>query len=217
MIELVAVNVARPTVLAAVSDEQVLSGIAKQPVEPSATLHLTVLNLDGDEQADLTVHGGVDKAVYAYPSEHLDAWRAELDDTDLGPAPFGENLSTAGVLEDVVRIGDVWRWGSARLQVSQPRWPCFKLALYRERADIQARMRRTGRTGWYFRVLEPGDVPVAGPIEVETEDAAGITVRDAHLAMADTKRLDVARLHAVAEHPALAPSWRDPLLDRLAR
>lgn len=217
MIEVAAVNVALPSVLAEVDGKSVLSGIAKRPVDPSAVLKLSTVNLEGDGQADLTVHGGVDKAVYAYPSEHLAEWEADLEASDLGPSPFGENISTVGPLERDVRIGDVWSWGSARLQVCQPRWPCFKLALYRDRADIQARMRATGRTGWYLRVLEPGDVPAAGPIELATEDPRGITVFDAHRAMADTRRDDEARLRAVAEHPALSHEWRQPLINRLTR
>jgi MOSC domain len=123
VIQLAVVNVATPTVLAETRGENVWSAIRKQPVTPSAVLRLSGLNLAGDRQADLSVHGGVDKAVYAYPSEHLGLWSEELDD-ELGPAPFGENLSTVGVLERDVRIGDVWSWGTAVLQVSQPRWPC---------------------------------------------------------------------------------------------
>ena len=179
-------------------------------------LWLSALNLAGDAQADLSVHGGTDKAVYAYPSEHLIAWSEELGD-ELGAAPFGENLSTVGVLEHEVRIGDVWSWGEARLQVTQPRWPCFKLALHRGRRDIQARMRATGRTGWYLRVLEVGEVAAAGPIEVATVDAADISVRDAHLAMSDVHLLDADMVRAVAEHPALAEQWRAPLVERLER
>lgn len=209
-------NVAVPSVLGEVRGERVWSGIAKRPVDPAVALWLSLLDLAGDGQADLTVHGGPDKAVYAYPSEHLPAWRDELG-ADLGPAAFGENLETAGVLESDVRIGDVWSWGDAVLQVTQPRWPCFKLALHRGRADVQARMRQTGRTGWYLRVLEPGEVPAAGPITVVRQDAAGISVTDAHLAMADTHLDDRQRVEAVVAHPALADRWRDPLLERLGR
>ena len=136
MIELAAVNVGTPTVLAETRGERVWSGIRKTPVPAAAQLWLSELNLSGDGQADLSVHGGVDKAVYVYPSEHLGAWRDQLGD-ELGAAPFGENLSTVGVLERDVHIGDVWSWGSARLQVTQPRWPCFKLALHRGRPDVQ--------------------------------------------------------------------------------
>jgi MOSC domain-containing protein YiiM len=179
-------------------------------------LWLSALNLGGDGQADLSVHGGVDKAVYAYPSEHLGAWSEELGD-GLGPAPFGENLSTIGALEHEVHIGDVWSWGTALLQVTQPRWPCFKLALHRGRPDIQARMRSTGRTGWYLRVLEPGEVAAVGPIRVAAEDPARVSVRDAHLAQADVHLRDPGAVKVVAHHPALAEQWRAPLLDRLER
>lgn len=216
MIGLAAVNVGTPSVLASVKGETVWSGIRKGPVGPDTTLWLSEVNLSGDGQADLSVHGGVDKAVYAYPAEHLAAWTEELAD-DLGPAPFGENLSTIGVLEDGVHLGDVWSWGTARLQVTQPRWPCFKLALYRDRADVQARMRSTGRTGWYLRVLDVGEVPAAGPIEVATTDPARVSVRDAHLAMLDVHLRDLDLVRVVARHPALAEQWRLPLLERLAR
>ncbi|HEX9504713.1 MAG TPA: MOSC domain-containing protein [Acidimicrobiia bacterium] len=216
MIEIAAVNVGTPTVLATIGDENVWSGIRKRPVAPSTCLWLSELNLGGDGQADLSVHGGVDKAVYAYPSEHLDAWREELG-PDVGPAPFGENVSTIGVLEHEVGIGDVWAWGAAMLQVTQPRWPCFKLALYRERADIQARLRASGRTGWYLRVLQPGEVSAAGPIVVTTRDPAGVTVRDAHLAMSDVHLQNAEVARAVVRHPALADQWRAPILNRLER
>lgn len=216
VIELAVVNVGTPTILAETPDERVWSGIRKLPVPADAILWLSSINLAGDGQADLSVHGGVDKAVYAYPSEHLGPWSEELGE-DLGPAPFGENLSTIGVLERDVRIGDLWSWGDATLQVCQPRWPCFKLALHRARADIQSRMRASGRTGWYLRVLEPGEVPAAGPIELVREDPAGVTVEDAHLAMSDRHLLAPELVRAVAGHPALAAEWRVPIVDRLDR
>lgn len=215
MIGLAIVNVGVPRLLAEVRGEHTWSGIAKMPVAPGTVLWLSMLNLAGDGQADLTAHGGVDKAVYAYPSEHLEPWSRELE-SDLGPAPFGENLSTVGVTEHDVRIGDVWTWGGARLQVSQPRWPCFKLALHRARADVQERMRASGRTGWYLRVLEAGEVPVDGPITVTAPDASGVTVLDAHRAMSDRHVEEPDLVRAVATHPALADEWSAPLLQRLA-
>ena len=144
---------------------RITSGIAKRPVS-AEYLWLSSLNLEGDAQADLEVHGGPDKAVYAYPSEHLPKWAAELGQ-DLGPAPFGENLSTAGGTEDDVCIGDRWYWGDAVLEVCQPRSPCFKLTMHRGRGDIGRLLRASNRTGWYLRVLQEGRVPVAGPIRVE--------------------------------------------------
>ena len=216
VVEIVSVNVGVPRVLAEGDGERVYSGIAKQPVPTGTTLWLSLLNLAGDGQADLTVHGGPDKAVYAYPSEHLTEWERELG-AALGPAPFGENLSTRGVVEADVAIGDVWQWNDALIQVCQPRWPCYKLALHRQRADIQARMRANGRTGWYFRVLQPGEVVVGAAIDIVQRDPAGLTITDAHLAMSDRHLVDRARVEALANLPALAEQWREPLRERLDR
>ena len=212
-VRLAAVNVGTPTLLGEINGDSVWSGIRKHPVSADGRLWLSWLNLSGDGQADLDVHGGSDKAVYAYPSEHLAAWTDELGQA-LGDAPFGENLSTLGVLERDVGIGDVWQWGSATLQVTQPRWPCFKLSMFRDRDDIGPRLRASGRTGWYLRVLEPGDVPVSGPIEVAQRDRAGVSVLDAHVAMLD-RHTSPDRLREVAEHPALAEQWQTPLRRRL--
>lgn len=196
----------------------IMSSIAKAPVTVDR-LALTELNLDGDDQSDRTVHGGVDKAVYAYPSEHLSGWAIDLDQPDLPhspTAPFGENLSTRGATENEVCIGDVWRWGSAVLQVAQPRWPCQKLTLHRGTAAVGGLMRSTGRTGWYLRVLEAGVVDVAGPIAVIEQHRAALSVRAANDAMLDrslTDRSNVERL--VALDGVLADEWRLALLDRL--
>jgi MOSC domain-containing protein YiiM len=210
---LVAVNVGVPTQLGEINGEHVYSAIRKRPVAAESHLWLSWLNLSGDGQADLDVHGGSDKAVYAYPSEHVATWTRELAE-ELGAAPFGENLSTVGVLERDVAIGDVWQWGSATLQVTQPRWPCFKLGMLRGRDDIGPRFRASGRTGWYLRVLEPGEVPGSGPIELAQRDPAGVSVLDAHLAMLD-RHTSSERLREVAAHPALAEQWRASILRRL--
>ncbi|HEX4493529.1 MAG TPA: MOSC domain-containing protein [Acidimicrobiia bacterium] len=215
MIEVVAVNVGTPEVLFSGPDgERVYSSIAKRAVPFGTALWLSSGNLAGDAQADLAVHGGPDKAVYAYPSEHLAGWTEELGGP-LGAAAFGENLSTLGVVEVDVRIGDVWKWGDAFLQVSQPRWPCFKLALHRRRRDVQQRMRTSGRTGWYLRVVQPGEVVAGSAIEISHRDPAGLTVEDAHLAMGDRHLDHRARTEALAEHDALAEQWREPLQARL--
>ena len=215
MIELRSVNVGVPRLLSAEGGRRVYSGIAKTPVPAGTVLWLSQGNLAGDGQADLSVHGGPDKAVYAYPSEHTGPWESELGSV-LGPAAFGENLSTAGVTEEHVLIGDLWAWDGAVLQVCQPRWPCFKLALHRRRADIQNRMRATGRTGWYLRVLEPGEVTVGSPVTVVESDPDGLSVAAAHRAMADRHLADRPLVEALAAHRALADEWRDPLRQRLA-
>jgi MOSC domain-containing protein YiiM len=213
-ISIIQVNVGQPKLLGRVRDENVYSGIAKGPVQPGTVLWLSLHNLSGDGQADLSVHGGPDKAVYAYPSEHLPLWEEELGQT-LGPAAFGENLSTRGAAEGDVCIGDRWRWDRALLEVCQPRWPCFKLALYRQRGDIQLRLKATGRTGWYLRVVEPGEVTVGSPVEVVERDEAGLTVRDAHLAMADRHLENRDLVEALARHARLAGEWSVPLQGRL--
>lgn len=180
----VSVNVGLPREIGRLrSGEPVLSAIVKEPVT-AATLYLDTLNLAGDRQADLTVHGGTDKAVYAYPAEHLPIWNAELG-AAFGPGSFGENLTTQGWLEDAVRIGDVWVWGDAILQISQPRSPCYKLATVTGRPDLLKRFVQTGRSGWYFRVLRPGVVPVAGSLRLIGRDPANLSVLEAHRRLFD--------------------------------
>ena len=213
-IAIAAVNVGRPAVIGERGDGPVTSAIAKQPVAPGSTLSLSALNLSGDEQADLTVHGGPDKAVYAYPSEHLPLWAEELGGP-LGAAPFGENLSTIGVTEAEAGIGDRWAWGEAVLEVCQPRSPCFKLAMHRGRGDIARRFKESGRSGWYLRVLTPGEVPVDGPITVVSRHPSGLTIADATRAWADRDGDDLVLVRALAEHDRLADEWRIPFRRRL--
>jgi MOSC domain-containing protein YiiM len=214
-LSLVSVNVAQPSAIGTRRGRPVLSAIGKRRVA-AATLRLDALNLEGDRQADLRVHGGPDKAVYAYPAEHLPRWNAELEpDPPYGPATFGENLTTAGWLEDEVRIGDVWAWGEALLQVSQPRSPCYKLAMVAGRPDVLKRMIESGRTGWYLRVLRPGRVPVAGPPRVVERHPAGVTVADVHrAALPGAVRAEV---EAVVGVQPLAEGWRRIFLVDLAR
>lgn len=154
-IELLSVRVGKPAPLATTTDGDVVwSAIVKQPMT-SPTIALGAINLQGDDQADRTVHGGVDKAVYAYSAEHFAAWSLELDQP-IGPGAFGENLTITGATESDVAIGDRWQWGDAVVEITQPRWPCFKLTLHRGVRDIGARMKATGRTGWYLRVIQTG-------------------------------------------------------------
>jgi MOSC domain-containing protein YiiM len=206
------VNVSMPRYLGDHRGHPISSGIAKQPVT-AESLWLDRLNLEGDAQADLEVHGGPDKAVYAYASEHLPAWTDELGGVDLGPAAFGENLTTAGGTEDDVCIGDRWTWGDAVLEVCQPRSPCYKLALHRGRGDIGRLLRTSGRSGWYLRVLQPGRVPVAGPIAVEPHPM-GATVRVTHDAAYPGGAPDEV-IEALLSVEPLAQEWKLALAARL--
>ena len=205
--------VGEPSVLGYRRERPVLSAITKAPVT-APELGLTELNLDGDRQADLTVHGGVDKAVYVYPVEHYPNWAA--DGLDAEPGGFGENVSLRGATEDDVRVGDVWAWGDALVQVSQPRQPCFKLAMKTGRKDVTPLMIDSGRCGWYLRVLRPGTVPTAGTIEL-VERADGPTITEVYLiTFANYGQLPPDRVGAaldladrVLATPALSAAYRD--------
>ena len=207
-----AVYVGQPRHIGTTRRGPVESAIAKSQVDHPA-LALGTTNLAGDRQADLRVHGGPDKAVYVYPTEHYPTWRAEGFAVEVGG--LGENVALAGVTERDVLLGDVWRWGDARLQVSQPRSPCYKLALHAGRKDIGPRMIETGRTGWYLRVLETGTVPTGGQLVLDDRAADAHSVHDLFSAMfAADGEVDDDVVDRVLRSPALADAWRGPLAAR---
>jgi MOSC domain-containing protein YiiM len=214
-----AVYVGLPRAIGDVRGRPVESAIGKARVE-AAALELSATNLAGDRQADLTVHGGPDKAVYLYPREHYPAWQADGFAVEVGG--LGENVALAGATERDVLLGDVWRWGGALVQVSQPRAPCYKLALHAGRHDIGPRMIETGRTGWYVRVLETGTVPTDGDLVLDHRDDGAPSVYDLFSVMFAPGRRegddgapgDDEVLERVLRSPALADAWRTPLLAR---
>jgi MOSC domain-containing protein YiiM len=190
------------------------SSIAKSVVT-TATLALDTVNLAGDDQADRSVHGGPDKSVYCYPAEHAAAWAA--DGFDLSPGSVGENAMVQGGTETEVRIGDVWRWGGALVQISQPRAPCFKFALHTGRKDAGPRMITTGRSGWYLRTLEPGVVDTAGEMTLTDRDDTAATVWDCFAVLFPGYRAegnDAAIVRRVLATTALAPEWRSYVVAR---
>jgi MOSC domain-containing protein YiiM len=146
----------------------VLTSIFKEPVP--GRVRVERLNLDGDRQSDLTVHGGVYKAVYVYPSEHYPFWREQLGRPELAPGAFGENFTTEGLLETAVRIGDRLRIGSADFVVTQPRTPCFKLQIRFGRLDMVRRFMRSGRCGFYLAVTREGEVEKGDEIALVASD-----------------------------------------------
>jgi MOSC domain-containing protein YiiM len=155
MMKLVSVQVGRPRTVQW-HGKPVSTGIYKEPVAGRVMLHR--LNLDGDQQADLTVHGGRDKAVYVYPSEHYPIWQAECPDMPLSYGMFGENFTTKGLNERSVHIGDQFRIGGAVVEVTQPRLPCYKLGIRFGRSDMPKRFHASGRCGFYLAVLREGEV-----------------------------------------------------------
>lgn len=189
----------------------VTTGIFKEPI--TGTVMIRTLNLDGDRQADLTVHGGPQKAVYAYPAEHYSYWRDQLPQTKIGPAMFGENLTTEGLFEDSLFIGDRLRVGSAVLEVTQPRMPCYKLALKFSRDDMIKRFLNSGKSGFYFSVVEEGDVNVDSPIEFLTRDENQVSISDISRLYIDHEP-DVELLQRALRVPALPRSWKDYLVER---
>jgi MOSC domain-containing protein YiiM len=191
----------------------VRTSIFKEPV--SGRVRVKKLNLEGDQQSDLTVHGGIHKAVYVYPSEHYAFWRKELPEADLPWGMFGENFTTEGSLDDQsVFIGDRFRVGSAEFVVTQPRMPCFKLGIRFGRSDIIKRFLHSGRVGFYLAVVQEGEVAAADSIELLARDRRGITVAEiVNLYTADAANQDLLR--RVSELSALPQSWRDYFRKRL--
>ena len=209
--KIVSLNVGLPREVTWKGDS-VMTGIFKAPV--AGPLMLRILNLDGDQQADLSVHGGVHKAVYAYPSEHYDFWRNELPDMNLPFGMFGENFTTEGLLEDSVNIGDRFRVGKAELMVTQPRMPCYKLGIKFGRADMVKRFLLSRRTGFYFAVVQEGEVEAGDEIELLDRDRNGLTVADVTRLYAFEKD-DLKTLRRALETEALPASWRDYFRQRI--
>ena len=211
--KLISVNVGLPRMVEW-KGRTITTGIFKEPVEGRTTLHR--LNLDGDRQVDLSVHGGPDKAVYAYPAEHYAHWRQELPGVELPWGTFGENLSTEGLLEDSVNIGDRFRIGTAEVQVTQPRIPCYKLSSKFRRDDMIKRFTASRRTGFYLRVLQEGEVAPGDPFELTSQDASNVTVAYINrLRMNEDVSPDI--LQRVIELEALSRSWRKYFQQRQAK
>jgi MOSC domain-containing protein YiiM len=205
-ITLHSVSVGKPVLLGERRGEDVVSGIRKQPLTVS-DVAVTTLNIAGDGQADLVNHGGENKAIYCYPATHLEHWREAAGyEGDGIHAPFGENLSLSGIDEQIACIGDIWRWGTVTLQISQPRWPCYKLDMHSGVEALMKKLIKSGRSGWYLRVLEPGTAPTSGEIEIIGRDPLGITVHDAFNARRNP-RMDSAEYTRIMSHPKLAPAW----------
>jgi MOSC domain-containing protein YiiM len=183
----------------------VTTGIFKEPVQ--GRVMMRTLNLNGDQQADLTVHGGVSKAVYLYPSEHYGYWRAELPGMDLPWGMFGENLTTEGFLENTIYIGDRFRIGETEVMVTEPRMPCYKLGIKFGRADIIKRFLASRHTGFYFAVTREGIVGAGDAVQLIGHEQQEISVADITRLYAFDKD-DVKGLRRAIQVDALPESWK---------
>jgi MOSC domain-containing protein YiiM len=189
------------------------TGIFKETVAGPVTLHFT--NLDGDGQADLVNHGGVDKAVNVYAIEHYPYWREKLDIPSLANGAFGENFTTEGLLETEVCIGDTFTLGEALVQVSQPRQPCWKLAMKWHVKDLALQVEQNGRTGWYFRVLKEGQVSGGDELKLTERPFPQWTIEAANQIMHHRPE-DLSAAAKLAACPLLSLSWQETLGDRAA-
>jgi MOSC domain-containing protein YiiM len=191
---------------------RVTTGIFKEPV--GGPVALRTLNLDGDGQADLSVHGGPSKAVYVYLVEHYAYWRDELPQMTLPWGTFGENLTADWLQEDAVNIGDRFRVGSAEVMVTEPRLPCYKLGMRFGRKDFIKRFLASGRTGYYLAVVREGVVESGDAIEVVERDRHGVTVADI-TRLYTRDKTNRALLARAVQVPALPESWRGYFRDRI--
>jgi ferredoxin-NADP reductase/MOSC domain-containing protein YiiM/predicted pyridoxine 5'-phosphate oxidase superfamily flavin-nucleotide-binding protein len=211
--KLVSINLSMPTEVVH-EDKTVSTGIFKRPAE--GRVRLRRLNLEGDGQADLWGHGGAFRALYVYPHEHYDYWRAELGRDDFELGQFGENFTVEGMLEEGVRVGDVFRIGGALVEVSQPRIPCFKLAIKMGIENFQNPFLKSGRVGFYFRVLQEGDVGAGDTVELVGRDPNGMSVR----AVSDLLFFNVDDLDGTRQAlsiRALSHGWKGSFEERLVK
>jgi MOSC domain-containing protein YiiM len=188
------------------------TGIFKEPV--NGPVQLRALNLDGDRQADLSVHGGPYKAVYAYPSEHYVFWRDQLLGDDLPWGMFGENFTTEGLSENQLHIGDRLQIGTATVMVRQPRIPCYKLAAKFQRDDILQRFLESGRSGFYFSVEQEGTVAAGDAFKLLSRNPSAVTIEEMNRLFVPEKYNRTLLEKALAT-TALPQDWHDYLSRRL--
>lgn len=203
--KLISINIGQPREVEW-HGKKVTTGIFKEPV--AGPVMVRTLNLEGDKQVDLSVHGGVDKAVYAYPTEHYDYWRGELPDMDLPWGMFGENLTIEGLVETEINIGDHFRLGHAELVATQPRLPCFKLGLKFGRDDMVKRFLASRRTGVYFKVVREGPIQIGDDLERLRRDENDVTIADITRLFAFEKD-DLTTLQKAIGIRDLPEGWRD--------
>ncbi len=185
--------------------QTIKTGIYKNQVH--GKVKVSTLNIEGDKQADLTVHGGIDKAVYAYPIEHYDFWNEKRSDLKFEPGVFGENLSISG-LDEQVCIGDQFRIGSVTLCVIIPRMPCYKLGIKMKDPGFIREFMQEERNGFYFKVLEEGEIEAGNAIEKLSDDGYGLTIAEV-IQLYSTRKQDKSLHKKAIDSPSLPIDWKD--------
>jgi MOSC domain-containing protein YiiM len=213
MVRILSVNVSLPKVID-FEGQRITTGIFKEPVE--GRVNLRTLNLDGDRQADLTVHGGPDKAVYAYSMEHYDYWHGIFPDLPIPIGMFGENLTVERLIETEVNVGDVFRIGSATVIATQPRMPCYKLGVKFGRMDVLKKFLASGHSGIYFRVLKEGEGAAGDSIVQIREDSNRITISDI-VRLYSSEREDLQTMRRAVKVEALPKGWKRYFLEQIQR
>ena len=211
--KLLSINVGLPREVSR-QGKTILTGIFKDPVK--GPVMLRTLNLDGDKQADLSVHGGPSKAVYVYPGEHYQYWRSELPGMNLIWGAFGENFTTEGLLEGEINIGDRFRIGKAEVMVTEPRMPCYKLGIKFGNPKMVKRFLASRRTGFYFAVMREGRVEAGDGLELLNRDGNNITVADITRLYA-FERNDLKTLERAVRVEALPEGWRSYFLHQIEK
>ncbi len=208
--KLLSINVGRPQLMQR-GGQTLSTAISKHPV--TGPVRLTTLGLEGDDQADKSVHGGPDKAVYVYSEENYAWWRTELAGRELLAGQFGENFSVEGMTDDQVGVGDTFRIGSARVQVTQPRTPCLKLAMKMKIPTFVKQFHKAARTGFYLRVLEEGIVETEDTFRLEQTTGDRVTIADLYQLMFFA-RADAERYRQAAELESLSEAWQKMFLEK---
>jgi MOSC domain-containing protein YiiM len=212
--KVIAVSVGLPRIVQTADEGFVTTAIFKEPVD--GRVKVNELNLEGDAQADLRVHGGWSKAVYVYPEEHYEFWKHELPDTKLTYANFGENLTTQGLLETETFIGDRLKIGTAEFVVTEPRMPCYKLGVRFNRKDILRRFLQSRRSGFYLAVEKTGDVAANDEIEILSRDPNKVSVQDI-VRVWVTDKDDHETISRALNVDVFPETWKEPFRERLEK
>jgi MOSC domain-containing protein YiiM len=212
-VKVVSVNVGLPRIVK-FGKETVTTGIFKNPVDKR--INLKKLNLEGDRQADLTVHGGPDKAVYSYPFEYYDFWKKEFPGISFNWGMFGENLTTEGLFESKVNVGDIFQIGSSQIVVTQPRMPCYKLGIKFGRMDVIKKFLESEKSGIYFKVIKEGEIGTNDTIKLIKKDDNNVTIKNIVELVTKEDKENTILMEKAIKVQDLPQGWKQYFLEKLS-